>query len=140
MSDKLVNRVLFTGWGIAMIATFGSLFFSNVMGFVPCTLCWYQRIFMYPLTILFLLALLKNDEGIFRYAIWFIAAGFFIALYHYLIQMHIIPESASPCVQGVPCSARYINWFGFITIPFLSLTAFTLLAILLTYYYFKRKS
>lgn len=122
---------LIFSWLIALIATLGSLFFSDVMGFIPCSLCWYQRIAMYPLVLILGLAAWKNRNDVTLYAFPLSITGWLLALYHLGVQYEIIPESASPCVQGVPCSSMYINWLGFITIPFLSFTAFTLIIILL---------
>jgi len=122
-----LNIFLFFAWLISLIATFGSLFFSEVMSFIPCTLCWYQRICMYPLSIILLIGMLKRDKMVFIYAFPFVLLGFLFAIYHNLIHYEIVPENASPCVMGVPCSTKYIEWFGFITIPFLSLSAFVLI-------------
>lgn len=110
---------------VASAATLGSLFFSEVMEFIPCTMCWYQRIFMYPLVIIFLIQLLYPDDKVNKYALPLVAIGFFFAVYHNLLMFGIIPESVVPCVQGVPCSTKYINWFGFVNIPFLSLVAYS---------------
>ncbi len=118
---------------ISLIATLGSLFFSEVMHFIPCSLCWYQRIFMYPLLIIFLVNLLYPDEKVFKYATPLVVIGFLISLYHNLLMYKIIPENISPCVQGVPCSVAYINWFGFVTIPLLSLIAFTAILLLILF-------
>lgn len=123
--------LLFLAWVLATIATLGSLFLSDVMMFPPCTLCWYQRIFMYPLVIVLLVGLLTDAQNTLSYATPFVGLGWLFAVYHNLLQYNIIPESASPCSQGVPCSAKYMEWFGFITIPMLSLIAFSLLAVLL---------
>lgn len=118
-------------WSIALIASIGSLFFSEVMRFTPCVLCWYQRIAMYPLVVLFLVAYLgKPREGYF-YFFPITVIGWFIAAYHNLLHFGVIPESAAPCVQGVSCSTIYINWMGFITIPLLSFIAFSLILILM---------
>lgn len=123
--------LLFFAWVVVAIATLGSLFLSDVMMFPPCTLCWYQRIFMYPLLLILLVGLLTNDKNILRYTTPFVGLGWLFAVYHNLLQYNIIPETASPCSQGVPCSAKYMEVFGFITIPMLSLLAFSLLAVLL---------
>lgn len=123
--------LLFFSWLIATIATFGSLFFSEVMGFPPCVLCWYQRICMYPLTALLLVGLFPVRKDAFNFAFPLVVIGWFISLYHNLLQYEVIPESASPCSQGISCAASYISWFGFITIPFLSFVAFTLIGLLL---------
>lgn len=115
---------------VASTATLGSLFFSEVMQFVPCSMCWYQRIFMYPLVLIFLINLLYPDEKLFKYSFPIVLVGLFFAIYHNLLMWKIIPESVVPCVQGVPCSTVYLNW-GFITIPLLSLTAYSIILVLL---------
>lgn len=112
------------GFIVASIATMGSLFFSEIMQFIPCNMCWYQRIFMYPLVVIFLVNLLYPDDKVYKYSMPLVLVGLFFAIYHNLLMFGIIPESVVPCVQGVPCSTEYINWFGFITIPFLSLLAY----------------
>ena len=122
---------VFAAWITAVIATFGSLFFSEVMGFIPCSLCWYQRIAMYPLVAMLGVPLWKNRSDFKLYVYPLSIAGNLLALYHLGVQYEIIPESASPCVVGVPCSSMYIQWLGFITIPFLSFIAFTLINLLL---------
>ena len=128
---------LFLAWIVALTATLGSLFFSEIMEFVPCTLCWYQRIFMYPLVIIFLMGMFPYDKQVVRYALPLVSLGWLFSLYHNLIHYEIIPESASPCVQGIPCSTKYIQWLGFLTIPMMSFIAFSLIGILL--YMIKRR-
>ena len=122
---------VFLAFLISVVATFGSLFFSEIMNFIPCSLCWYQRIFMYPLVFLFLINLLFPDDKIFKYSFPLVFIGLIISIYHNLLMFKIIPEKLSPCIQGVPCSVDYINWLGFITIPLLSFFAYTLILILL---------
>lgn len=130
--DKPMNStIVFFCFLIASVATLGSLFFSEIMQFVPCSMCWYQRIFMYPLVVIFLINLLFPDDKVFKYAFGIVIVGLFFSIYHNLLMFGIIPESVVPCVQGVPCSTEYINWFGFVTIPFLSLVSYSLLFILL---------
>lgn len=124
------TKTVTTAFIISLIATLGSLFFSEVMNFIPCTLCWYQRIFFYPLLFIFLVNLLYPDDKVYKYTLPLVVVGLIISLYHNLLMLKIIPEDISPCVQGVPCSVAYINWFGFITIPMLSFIAF--FAILIT--------
>ena len=115
----------------ASVATLGSLFFSEIMNFVPCSMCWYQRIFMYPLVLIFLINLLYPDDKLFKYSIPLVATGLFFSIYHNLLMFDIIPASVVPCVSGVPCFTEYINWFGFITIPLLSFITYFILFILL---------
>lgn len=124
-------------WVIALIATLGSLFFSEVMGFPPCSLCWYQRIAMYPLVVLFFIGLNPLQKIVFKYTFPMVAIGWILALYHNLLHLKIIPEGLSPCRFGVPCSSIWIKWLGFITIPVLSFSAFSLLLILLIIFYRK---
>tara|TARA_R110000868_G_scaffold103710_6_gene285456 strand:- start:2066 stop:2392 length:327 start_codon:yes stop_codon:yes gene_type:complete len=95
------------------------------MEFIPCSLCWYQRIAMYPLVIILATAMWKEIKGIATIALPLSIIGQALATYHLGVQYGIIPENASPCVQGIPCSSMYINWLGFITIPTLSFIAFS---------------
>ncbi len=132
-------NILFFAWLVVLIATLGSLFFSEVMEFPPCTLCWYQRILMYPLVIIFLVGLFPLDKNIFRYSIGFVVLGWLSALYHNLLHYEVISEAMVPCSQGVPCSTKYIEFLGFITIPMLSFIAFSIILTLLLLL-FKRKS
>ncbi|MBP9493457.1 MAG: disulfide bond formation protein B [Sulfurospirillum sp.] len=129
--------LLFFAWLVATIATVGSLFFSEVMMFPPCVMCWYQRICMYPLVVILLVGLFPLDTTVTRYAMPLTLIGLFFAIYHNLLYYKILPESVQPCSQGVSCTSDYINWFGFITIQFLSLVAFVMVLILLII--FKRK-
>ena len=122
---------VFFAFLVSLTATLGSLFFSEIMNFIPCSLCWYQRIFMYSLVFLFLTNLLFPDDKIFKYSISLAVSGWIISIYHNLLMFGIIPEKLSPCVQGVPCSTQYINWLGFINIPLLSFFAYTTILILL---------
>jgi disulfide bond formation protein DsbB len=122
---------VFLAWIIASVATLGSLFFSEVMLFPPCVLCWYQRIAMYPLVLLLLIGLFPFDGKVMRFTIPLAAIGWLISSYHNLLHYGIVPESASPCVQGVSCATIFVKWFGFITIPLMSFTAFTLILSLL---------
>jgi disulfide bond formation protein DsbB len=119
---------LFVLWLISLVGTLGSLFFSEVMRLPPCVLCWYQRIAMYPLVVLTTVALVRRDTGIGAYAWPLVAAGLAVSIYHNLLYYHLIPESITPCAQGVSCTDRQIEWLGFITIPLLALTAFVLAA------------
>jgi disulfide bond formation protein DsbB len=120
---------LFLAWVVASVATGGSLFFSEVMEYAPCLLCWYQRICMYPLVLIYASAMLSHDQKSYYYSAPLITFGWVIAFYHNLLQWEIIPENASPCRAGLSCADKWIEWFGFISIPVLSLVAFSLLAV-----------
>jgi disulfide bond formation protein DsbB len=121
--------LIFIAWIISLIAMLGSLFFSIIMEFTPCTLCWYQRIAMYPLVVTILIDLLSFPKVNFKYSFPLIFIGLFFSIYHNLIHYDIIPTSISPCVSGIPCSTKYIDIFGFITIPMLSFIAFVIIGI-----------
>lgn len=118
---------LYLAWVVSLIAVGGSLYFSEALDFVPCKLCWFQRIFMYPLVILLGIASYKNERSAVPYALPLSIIGGSISLYHYAEQK--IPGLANwlPCTAGVPCNQYYINWLGFVTIPFLALIAFILI-------------
>lgn len=119
---------------VALVATLGSLFFSEVQHFPPCILCWYQRIFMYPQVCILALGIYFKDKYFYRYSLLLSSVGIIISLYHNLLYYKILPESVAPCTAGVSCTTKFIEWFGFITIPFLSGTAFALLIIFMLLY------
>lgn len=131
----------YLAWIVAISATFGSLYSSEILHLVPCVLCWYQRILMYPLIIIIAVGILTKDKKLPLYVLPFSMIGTVIALYHYLLQRGIIPDTLGPCQLGVSCATRYIEWFGFITIPFLSLLSFVTITILmyLLYRYSNKK-
>jgi disulfide bond formation protein DsbB len=131
---------VFALWLVSIIATLGSLFFSEVMRLPPCVLCWYQRIAMYPLVALTTVALVRRDAGIGAYLWPFVAMGLAVSIYHNLLYYHLIPESITPCAQGVSCTERQIEWLGFVTIPLLALTAFVLAAASLVWFGVRTRS
>lgn len=133
-SDPASNTnwtIIFMCWVIASISTLGSLFFSDIMDLPPCALCWYQRVFMYPLVIIFLIGLFPFDKNIIKYSLPVAIAGWGFAFYHTLLYAGVIPEIIQPCSQGVSCSETYLDLFGFITIPLLSLVSFSIIVTLL---------
>lgn len=132
MTEFFGRYGLYLGWIVALVATGGSLYLSEVVGFVPCKLCWLQRIFMYPLVIVLGIASFRNERGLSIYVLPMTVIGGAIATFHYLEQK--VPGFAAPAIcrgGGVPCDAEYINGLGFITIPFLALVAFTLITLLM---------
>jgi disulfide bond formation protein DsbB len=120
----------FLAFAVALTATLGSLSYSEIAHFVPCTLCWYQRILMYPLAIITLVGILQQDEGLPNQVLPFSILGMGVATYHYLTQLGVVSHSAT-CSVGVPCNLRYVNYFGFVTLPLLSLAAFTLITLIM---------
>ncbi len=125
----MLNKSILAAWLVALTATIGSLFFSERMGFIPCTLCWYQRILMYPLVFLLGVAFYRNDKKIYVYALPLSIIGICVSSYHYALQKIPSLQEFSACTSGVPCSGQYINWFGFVTIPFLALLAFVMITV-----------
>jgi disulfide bond formation protein DsbB len=124
---------LWAAFVVAAIATGGSLFFSEIAHFVPCELCWYQRICMYPLSILTLLMAARGDYRAARYLFPLPIVGAGVSIYHLLIENRVVSEP-STCLISAPggCAVKWINEFGYMTIPTLALTAFVLLIEFLT--------
>ena len=122
---------LWAAFLVAAIATGGSLFFSEIAGFVPCELCWFQRICMYPLSILTLFAAVHGEHRFARYLLPLPVVGAGVAVYHLLVENHVVSTPAA-CQIGAGCTVKWINEFGYMTIPTLALTGFVLLIGFLT--------
>ncbi|SIS47518.1 disulfide oxidoreductase [Salimicrobium flavidum] len=118
---------LFIAWATALTAMLGSLFYSEFMGYTPCEWCWYQRILMYPLVIIYGASLLKNNKAIAFPGLILSGIGIFVSTYHYLVQKVSMFQSAGGSCGAVPCTVEYVNYLGFITIPFLAGTAFVII-------------
>jgi disulfide bond formation protein DsbB len=112
---------------VSAIATGGSLFFSEIAHFIPCELCWYQRICMYPLSIVTLLAALANDRRVARYLLPLPLVGAGVSVYHLLVENGVVAQTTA-CLISAPggCATKWINEFGYVTIPTLALTGFAL--------------
>ena len=115
-------------WVVATGASLGSLFFSEIMELAPCSLCWYQRTFMFPLAVVLLVGVFSSDRRCTRYALPLAVGGWLLAVYHLLLEIGVIAESAAPCSQGVSCTEVQFELFGFASIPVLSLVAFSAIA------------
>lgn len=126
MDKRLENLLLFI-WTIALVATLGSLYYSEVKGFTPCLYCWYQRILMYPIVLIAGIALFQKNSRIALTTAAFSLIGVLLSAYHYTTQkISFFQEHAGTC-GDVPCTAQYVNYLGFITIPFMAFTAFALI-------------
>ena len=126
--SAVVEQCLYLSFAVALVATLGSLYFSEVVGYYPCEYCWYQRIFMYPLVIILGIAAVRKDHLPSIYVMPLAAIGGCLSLYHYLThETSIFGQDAGNACGLVPCNMEYINWFGFITIPFLAFIAFVLI-------------
>src|SRR3972149_11455804 len=116
----------------AWTAVLGSLYFSEIKGLTPCFLCWVQRIFMYPLIFILTVAIWRKDKNGPYYVLPLSITGAIVAFYQYLLQMTPLSKvEAVTCSATAPCSAIQIMFFGFITIPFLSMTAFIVISLLM---------
>jgi disulfide bond formation protein DsbB len=130
MAGWLDRHSLYIALLAAWVATLGSLYFSEVAGYIPCTLCWYQRILMYPLALLLAVGLLRGDEHLPVLVLPFAVPGLGLALYHYLLEKTDLFSEGAVCTAGVSCTIPWINWFGFVTIPFLSLLGFLIITLM----------
>jgi disulfide bond formation protein DsbB len=125
-------------WLVAAAATAGSLIYSGVIHFDPCRLCWYQRIAMYPLSIILLVGAIRREIVVKYYALPFALGGALISIWHYLTQTFPSLEGGS-CDPNNPCSAKYVDVFGFVSIPFMAGSGFILIAVLLSLYVSKTR-
>ncbi len=118
-------------WLVAASATAGSLYFSEVANFAPCRLCWFQRVFMYPMAVVLLVAAIRRDRSVRWYALPLCVIGAAVSLYHYLIEWN--PQwEGSACDVSVPCSVPWFREFGFVSLSFMALCGFLAIAALLT--------
>ena len=123
----------YAAWVVALVGVVGSLFFSEVMNFPPCMLCWYQRIALYPLVTVIGAGIILRDARMKYYALPLALVGLVIAAYHNLLYYGVIPETIAPCTQGVSCTTAQIEWLGFITIPLMALASFVFIALCLLF-------
>jgi disulfide bond formation protein DsbB len=128
---------VFMAWLVASVSTLSALFLGEVMGYTPCMLCWYQRIGMFPLVLILAAGLFPFDRRVVRYALPLALAGWLLAIFHWAVASGLVPERVTPCSQGVPCSVEQVIWFGFLTLPMLSVLAFSLIIALLLLTQFK---
>jgi len=122
---------LFVAWTIALAASLAALFIGEVVGQAPCSLCWHQRAFMFPLAILLAVASFRGDNGAWLYALPLAAFGAAIAGFHSLLYAGLIPDSIQPCSQGPSCANAEMTILGFLPLPYLSLAAFLAIAVAL---------
>lgn len=133
MRAFLRNYGIYMAWLVALVATAGSLYLSEVLHYEPCRLCWFQRIFMYPQVLLLGVAAYRQDRHIIPYSLLLSIVGGAISVYHYAEQKIPALSRLLPCKVGVPCNVDYLGsgWFGFITIPFMALIAAILIVLFL---------
>ena len=119
---------------IATVSTLGSLYFSEIVKFPPCSLCWYQRLFMYPIMLIIIIGLWRKDKNLAYFVLPFSIIGLIISFYHNLLYYGFISEAFQPCTVGISCTERQLDLFGFMSIPLMSLVAFIFITILTLLY------
>ena len=129
LRNELQQSALPLAWLVAITATAGSLYFSEVAGSTPCEFCWYQRIAMYPLVLTLGVAVRRQDPTVIYSAIPLAVVGALIALYHY--QLPLFPDQSSLCSSGAPCTFRWIETFEIVSIPLMAFVSFSLIIMLL---------
>jgi Disulfide bond formation protein DsbB len=117
------DAALWIAFLVAAIATAGSLYFSEVADFAPCQLCWFQRIAMYPLALILLVAAIRRDRSVRWYAGPLAAGGVIISTYHYLVEWEVVDEGGA-CGFGPPCAVPWFRELGFVTLAFMALCGF----------------
>ena len=132
LRDTFAGSELWLAFIIALAAVLGSLFYSEYASFIPCRLCWFQRIAMYPLVPILLIGAVRRDKGAVYYAITFPIAGLIVGGYHKYIEIHPEAELAG-CKIGAPCSTKWIDKFGYVTIPVLAMSCFAAILTLLLF-------
>jgi disulfide bond formation protein DsbB len=132
-SSETTWLLLFAAWLVALAATLGALFVGEVMGQLPCDLCWHQRAFMFPLVAILAVASFRSDAGVWLYALPVAVIGLLISAFHNLVYFKLVPTAIKPCGEGPSCSGDAMTLFGAIPLPLLSLLAFAaIVALLLT--------
>lgn len=114
---------------LSIISFLATLFFSEILKLPPCVLCWYQRIALYPIIPIAAVGILRKDKHAPLYILPLSIAGWLISIYHNLLFYHILPEAIAPCQNGVSCTDKLSQTFGFIDIPFGSFIVFTIINI-----------
>ena len=129
----LGDRAIWLAWVVALVCTVGSLMYSELFHYIPCRLCWFQRIAMYPLAVILLVGAIRREAVVRYYAIPIALIGLAISIYHNLVQFYPRLEGGS-CDPAVPCSARSVEMFGFMDLPFMAGVGFILITVLLAFY------
>lgn len=129
--DAIGPSALWLAWAVALVATVGSLYFSEIAHFVPCKLCWYQRICMYPLVVVLGVAAWRQRTEIARATLPLVAIGAAISTYHYLLERFPSWEGAASCDPSAPCTIVWVWRFHYLSIPAMALSGFALIAVLI---------
>jgi len=128
------SLILYFAWIVSIVAFLGSITFSEILKLTPCKLCWIQRIFMFPLVFILGVGIITKDEKVPHYVLPLSLIGLTVSFYHVLLYRGILPESKAFCEAGVSCTTKYIEFFGFLSIPMMAFIAFTLITMFMIYY------
>jgi len=131
----LKDNILYIGWVQAILGVGGSLFFSEVMHYPPCVLCWWQRVVIYPMVVLFAVAIYRKDRNVFWYAMPLLVVGWLVSLFHNLLYYKLIPDELAPCALGVSCTTKFVEYFGFVTIPLMAFVSLNVMIASLIIFY-----
>lgn len=134
------HLLVYGAWLISIIAFLGSITFSEVLKLAPCKLCWIQRIFMFPLVFILGVGIVFKDEKIPFYVLPLSLTGLAVSFYHVLLYRGLIPESKAFCELGISCTTKYVEFFGFLSIPALAFLGFLGISALMFYYHSLRHS
>jgi disulfide bond formation protein DsbB len=129
------HLILYSAWIVSIIAFLGSITFSEILKLTPCKLCWIQRIFMFPLVFILGVGIIFKDEKISFYVLPLSLIGLAVSFYHVLLYRGILPESKTFCEAGISCTTKYIEFFGFLSIPMMSFLGFLIITALMFYYH-----
>jgi disulfide bond formation protein DsbB len=131
LATAVAPQAVLLAWIVATVTTLGSLYYSEHAGFIPCELCWYQRIVMYPLVIVLGVAWLRRDRQVWKTALVFVVIGAPLSLYHWLVERVPAFAESSSCSITVPCTAPYFEKLGFVTLAWMAMSSFLLIGVLM---------
>jgi len=124
---------LLLAWIVSVVTTAGSLWYSEHFHFIPCELCWYQRILMYPLVVILGVGWFRRDRAVWITALPFVVLGPLVSLYHWLVERVPSFAESTSCSIDAPCSAPYFEKLGFVTLAWMALSSFLLMGSLLAF-------
>ena len=131
VAEAVGPQAILLAWIVATVTTLGSLYYSEHAGFVPCELCWYQRIVMYPLVIVLGVAWLRRDSKVWITALVFVVIGAPLSRYHWLVERVPAFAESSSCSITAPCTAPYFEKLGFVTLAWMAMSSFLLIGVLM---------
>jgi disulfide bond formation protein DsbB len=131
LAAAIAPQGVLLAWIVALVTTLGSLYYSEHAGFVPCELCWYQRVLMYPLVLVLGVAWLRRDQKVWLTALPFVVIGAPLSLYHWLVERVPAFAESSSCSITVPCTAPWFEKLGFVTLAWMAMSSFLLIGVLM---------